>query len=180
MFFQSQLYPATGGGINPFDGTGNASSNPTPELDFARRFGFARLATQQRDLKDVIANPAGQMQIVLAAYQTANNALTTQYKNYLAELRELNLPDEEVVFRADAYIRPEIARRMEMLKLKYPYSVGDAGGPGLNPIGAIEAGVGSATLAPGGKGNSGAGVDARRNWRIAKQAFKALKKARHS
>lgn len=159
--------------MNPFTGR-DPGGNVPPQLDFARRFGFARIATQQRDLKNVIENPSRQMAVVLDAYKVANDDLTTLYTGYLKDLRELNLPDEEVVFRADAYIRPEIARRMEMLKLKYPYSVGEGGG--VSPLGAIEAGVGGSTFAAG----AGRGVDERRNWRVAKKAFKALKKARTS
>lgn len=170
MFFQSPLYGPSGGGVNPFTGVDRGA--PNADLDFARRFGFARLATQQRDLAAVIQNPGGQMQTVLDEYATTNHALAKRYKKYLKQLRELNLPDEEVVFRADAYIRPEIARNMEMLRLKYPYSVGDVSG-GINPLSAIEAGVGEVTSGP-------PGVDERRNWRTAKKAFKALKKARKS
>ena len=93
------------------------------------------------------------------------------YQNLVGAMKAMNLPDEEIVYRADAYIKPQIATSMELLRLRYPYAVGGAAGGILNPIQGIAEGVGP---------NPVKGVKQYQNVRELKKALKAAKAARNA
>ena len=158
--------------INPFslDATKADWDLTSAPAEFARRFGLSRLGLQTKDLALALTDPATQLKTVLKAYEDMTTGLTLQYQNLVAQLKNLNLPDEEVVYRADAYIKPQIATAMELLRLQYPYAVGGAAGGGLNPIEGLAQGIGSAPPAPG--------VKQYQNVRDLKKALKAAKAAR--
>ncbi len=158
--------------INPFslEATETQWDLTSAQAEFARRFGLSRLGLQTKDLALALTDPATQLKTVLKAYETMTTGLTGQYQDLVAQLKNLNLPDEEVVYRADAYIKPQIAAAMELLRLQYPYAVGGAAGGGLNPIEGLAHGIGSAEAVPG--------VKQFQNVRDLKRALKAAKAAR--
>lgn len=137
------------------------------ELDFANRSGIGRMAHTTLALADSLENPASQLQKVVQEYKNVNKDLTTLYQGYVKELRQLSLPEEEVAMRADAWIKPTLAIKMEMLKLKYPFAVGGAAGGALNPIESLANGTGNVNHAKANKQFN--------NWRSLKKAFKAKK-----
>jgi len=157
------------GNPNPF---GVGSTPDTAQLDFSTRFGIARTAQQINNLAESLRDPAGELKLVLQEYQDINTDMTEQYKKYVSQLRKLAIPDEEVAMRADAWIKPTLAIRLEMLKLKHPYAVGGAAGGALNPIESFANGTGENTASQF-KASTQFG-----NWRSLKKAFKSRKSHR--
>lgn len=167
----SPLFSRALGEVNP-NPFGVGSRPDTAQLDFSTRFGIARTAHQINSLAKSLRNPAAELQEVLQEYQDINTDMTKQYQAYVKELRQLSIPDEEVALRADAWIKPTLAIRLEMLKLKYPYAVGGAAGGALNPIESFANGTGENTASEF-KASTQFG-----NWRSLKKAFKSRKSHR--
>lgn len=155
--------------ISPF--TQQAKSANDDDLKFATRFGIARYAQNSNDLANALRNPADQLKLVNQKLGDITSTLNTSYKNYVASLRTLYLPEEEIFARADAYIRPLLAAEMDILKLNYPYAIGGEAGGQYNPLIGLAQGLGA----------SSGGYEAStqfQNWRSLKKAFKARKKHR--
>jgi hypothetical protein len=140
--------------------------------DFSRRYGFARLGQQTNDLATSLRDPAHQLDVVNQEYANIVASLTTRFADIGIKLRELNLSDEEILFRTDAYIKPQIATEMELLRLKYPFAVGGAAGGSFNPLAGLASGLGNENQFQAGHQFQ--------NFRALKKAFKARKKHRAS
>lgn len=142
----------------------------SPEGDFGRRYGFARLGQQTNDLAIALRDPAFQLDTLNQEYTQIVKKLTDSYVAIGKDLRKLNLPDEEVIFRTDAYIKPQIATEMELLRLKYPFAVGGEAGGAYNPLASLASGLGNDNTFQAGRQFQ--------NFRALKKAFKARKKHR--
>jgi len=174
-------FGATYGFENPYTGEALKFTSPfdpvkeggyTDDLRFATRFGLSQYARSANDLANALQNPALQLKEVNQKVGEIAGRLNGMYKAYVGQLRQLYLPEEEVFARADAYIRPLMASEIELLRLAYPYAVGNAAGGQYSPL---------AGLAQGRGLSEQQGYEARKqfdNWRQLKKAFKARKKAR--
>lgn len=143
------------------------------ELNFANRWGLTRYAQNANNLALALSDPAEQLREVNKHLGTISEKLNVNYSNYVGTLRKLYLPEEEVFARADAYIKPLLVNELELLKMQYPYAVGNAAGGQFNPLEGIAEG----------RGRAGQNYDARRqfsNWRSLKKAFKKSKKHRRA
>jgi len=139
-------------------------------VQFGTRFGINQYAKSTNQLAVALLNPAKQLQEVNTALMGINSDLSKEYITYVEALRGQFLPEEVVLEKADSYIKPIIAARMDILKLQFPYAFG-GGSPEFNPLVGIAEGRGAAEGA----------FQAHKqfqNYRELKKAFKAQKKAR--
>lgn len=139
-------------------------------LAFANRYGLSAYASNAHGLADALASPAQQLKNVNARLGDVVTKLTGLYENYVASLRTLYVPEDMIYAKADAYIRPLMAAEMDLLRMQYPYAVGQLGGGQFTPLAGIAEGRGDAS-----------GFQARKefsNWRSLKKAFKKQRKNR--
>lgn len=148
----------------------SADDKGLAQLQFANRFGISSYAANANNLAKALASPASQLIDVNARLGNMVERLTDLYQNYTANLRKLYLPEEVIFAKADAYIRPLMSAEMDLLKMEYPFAVGQLGGAEFTPLGGIAEGRGDASAYQARKQFS--------NWRSLKKAFKKQRKSR--
>jgi hypothetical protein len=139
-------------------------------LAFANRYGLSAYASNAEGLADALASPAQQLKNVNARLGDVVTKLTGLYENYVASLRTLYVPEDIIYAKADAYIRPLMAAEMDILRMEYPYAVGQLGGGQFTPLAGIAEGRGDASAYQARKEFS--------NWRSLKKTFKKQRKDR--
>lgn len=140
------------------------------ELQFANRFGLSAYAGAANNLATALSNPATQLKEVNSRIGDIVGRLTKLYENYVATLRQVYLPEDEIYAKANAYITPLLAAEMDVLRMQYPFAIGGLGGGQFTPL----AGIASAR----GDASGFAGARQFDNWRSLKKAFKKQKKDR--
>ena len=141
------------------------------KLAFANRFGLSAYASNANQLAVALSNPAKQLEQVNSSLNVITDKLSEVYEAYVQSLRKHYVPEEVIFAKADAYIRPQLAAELEILKMNYPFAVGNAAGGSFNPIIGLAEGRG---VAPS------TARDQFDNWKSMKKAFKARKKHRQA
>lgn len=137
----------------------------SPNTDFARRFGTARLLERNANLIKVLDDPKGALEEVQREILDINNKRANRYGEILYQFKNLGFSEEEAVARADVMISREMETDLALLQIKKPYAVGGAAAGGWDPVNgmlranpvAAQAGPTFAAIQQTGMGVSGKG-----------------------
>jgi hypothetical protein len=120
-------------------------------IDFARRFGLARVGQTTNQLAEALKSPAEQLKKVNEGYARITAKLANEYNRHMQTMYKAALPDDEIRMRADAFIRPRIASELDMLRLQLPFAVGGMAQGQLNPLAMMATGMAGAEYKAGGE-----------------------------
>lgn len=144
FFSTAQNLPNGGispGGTSWFGGPGAGIAGDAGTAEFKRRFGLARLYERNKNLLDVINNPAQALGTVNNQIQVMADKKAVQYNTYVNEFRALGFGEQEAIARADIMIGRELESELSLLQIKYPYATGGAEAGGWDPVSAVLGGT---------------------------------------